>query len=108
MESQLELMILMGHVSGNAGQPDWTLEDPQVGQRTVTRTVTFPQPFPRVPAVLVNLTGLDAAAGKILRVRVYATDVTPTAFNVKFETWAGSVIYGVRASWIAITMPVML
>ncbi|HEX5881783.1 MAG TPA: H-type lectin domain-containing protein [Actinomycetota bacterium] len=106
MESQL--MVLMGYVSGNHGQPDWTLDDPQVGQRTVIRSVTFPKPFPQVPGVLVNLRGLDAAAGKNLRVRVYAADITPTAFNVKFETWADSIIYEVRASWIAITMPVML
>jgi hypothetical protein len=95
------LGLYAGHVSGNYGQSDWTLEDPQVGQRTVTRSVTFPQPFPGMPLILVNLTGLDAAAGKNLRVRVYPTDVTPAGFNVNFETWADSIIYGVRASWIA-------
>jgi H-type lectin domain-containing protein len=70
--------------------------------------VTFRQPFEQRPAVIVNLRGLDAAAGKALRVRVYAADVTPKGFNMTFETWDDSVIYGVGASWIAITTNVML
>jgi len=97
-------MILMGTVGGGYGESDWTLEDPQGGLRRVTRPVTFPQPFEQRPAVAVNLKGLDAAAGKALRVRAYAADVTPNGFNMKFETWDDSVIYGVWASWIAITM----
>jgi hypothetical protein len=97
-------MVLMGNVSGNYGQSDWTLEDPQEGLRTVTRFVKFPYPFSEVPAVIMGLTGLDADAGKNLRVFVQAADITPTGFNVKFQTWHDSVTYGIRASWIAMTV----
>lgn len=97
--------ILTGNVGGGYAESDWTLEDPQGGLRRVTRSVTFPLgPFEQRPAVIVNLKGLDAAAGKALRVRAYAADVTPNGFNMKFERWDDSVIYGVWASWIAITM----
>jgi hypothetical protein len=97
------MTIWMGNVGGDYTQADWSLEDPVVGLRVVIRPVKFKQPMPTQPAVIMGLTNLDAGAGKNLRVRVEAVDVTTTGFNAKFMTWADSVTYGIIASWIAVT-----
>jgi|SRR5215510_222369 len=96
------MMIWMGNVGGDFKQADWSLEDSVAGLRVVTRPVKFPQTMPKTPAVILGFTNLDANGEKNLRVRVEPENITTTGFNVKFTTWSDSVIYGIRASWIAV------
>jgi len=95
-------MIWMGSVGGDFTQADWSLEDHVNGLRIVTRPVKFKQPMPTVPAVILGFTSVDAGEGKNVRVRVEPENVTTTGFNAKFSTWADSVTFGLKASWIAI------
>ena len=76
------------------------------GSRVAVTAVKFTQPFSSVPTVVVNLKSFDAAgqtAGDSVRLNVKATDVTTSGFNLKFNTWAGTKIWGTSASWIAYT-----
>lgn len=77
--------------------PSWSL-DKGTGDRSFDFEVTFPTPFIRPPTVVVGLSDLDAAR---VRVKIEATSITATGFNLHIFTWSDTLLYGVHANWFA-------
>jgi hypothetical protein len=63
--------------------------------------VNFSQRFGGKPVVMVSLAGVDVSNQSNLRFYVYATDITPSHFNIKYTTWGDTKIYHAKFSWIA-------
>jgi H-type lectin domain len=75
------------------------------GWRHAAVRVTFPDPFPRPPAVMVALKRFDLGDAKanIHRIGVRADNVDLKGFQLHFETWHESLIFEAAVSWIAIS-----
>ena len=71
------------------------------GVRRVTRYVRFNKKFTQIPTVSVSFQMIDSYHGRNLRIRTYVTDISEIGFNLQFNTWDRTIIYGATASWIA-------
>ncbi|MEA2665940.1 MAG: hypothetical protein QOI11_2884 [Candidatus Eremiobacteraeota bacterium] len=79
----------------------WTLSSPS-GDRTYERYVVFQPPLAVLPVMHVALSVLDADATANVRVNVIATNVSTSGFSLRIEAWADTILYAVKASWLAI------
>jgi len=79
----------------------WTLVSGN-GERIYTKRVSFSEPFDVSPEVSVSLAHLDDYHGYNTRFSLGAHNITETGFDIRFHTWADSIIYGITASWIAV------
>jgi hypothetical protein len=61
----------------------------------------FTKKFKEKPDLVFGLTKVDAGVG-IVRVEVFAENVTPAGFNLHFQTWDESRLDNAAVSWIAI------
>lgn len=66
---------------------------------TITHLVRFKQAFPGFPTVAVWLTGLSAAPGAAVSVKVLASDVTETEFTLHISSGDGARLASVGAAW---------
>eukprot|EP00105_Crassostrea_gigas_P015807 XP_011432932.1 PREDICTED: uncharacterized protein LOC105332169 [Crassostrea gigas] len=66
-----------------------------------TQSVTFQTPFETQPTVTYGLYLLDTGYTRNTRVTTEVTDVTKTGLQIKLNTWADTVLYGARISWMA-------
>jgi len=67
--------------------------------------VSFKEAFDVVPSVLVQLAALDAASPSHKRIETWASDITCDGFRLHVRTWADSVTWMVKVSWIASSNP---
>jgi len=71
------------------------------GDRSWERYVVFQPPLPVVPFMHVALSHLDADQNANVRVNVSATSVSVSGFYLRIEAWADTLLYAVKASWLA-------
>ena len=74
------------------------------GRRGVHAPVKFETPFEKYVKVTASLQLIDVGGGgaPIARVLVAAANVTLTGFDLYFETWEDSKLFGATASWVAV------
>jgi hypothetical protein len=71
--------------------------------RTGYERVTFDLAFNKIPEIAMSLQEIDVGDPKdIIRLRVYAKQITIAGFVACFETWKESRLYNCKASWIAV------
>lgn len=63
--------------------------------------VNFDEVFDTVPSVVVQIAGLDAQSAKHKRIETWASDMTSAGFRLHVRTWADSITWMVKVSWIA-------
>ncbi|MET0390632.1 MAG: H-type lectin domain-containing protein [Polyangiales bacterium] len=106
LEAKVAAFIQTGSVSLNrVMMPDWTLDDPEPPIRDFDYRVDFPKPFPTPPSVTTSFQLLDTLGTVNTRVRISAVDIDVNGFTLRVGTWSNSVVYGVDASWTAISSP---
>jgi hypothetical protein len=81
--------------------PGWTLSS-GTAVRLYFADVKFPWKFAHPPTVMVALTSIDAEHTSNTRVLITAVNVNSEGFQVRMQTWADSIIWGLSYSWIAI------
>jgi hypothetical protein len=91
-------LVQTGIVKADANDPAWTLDELGPGAREFRQVIPFPQPFSKVPQVVISLHGVDVGP---TRVATAAGNVTATGFELLVSTWADSKLYGVNLSWVA-------
>ena len=72
-------------------------------QGVVGGRVQFPKAFSSVPRVQLSLRELDIGNTTSTRLRLEVTSVDREGFNYNMYSWAGTRVYSVTASWIAVT-----
>jgi hypothetical protein len=70
-------------------------------KKQTSRQINFGRPYATPPQVVVWLNSLDMSRDANWRVNAYATDITATGFVIHIDTWADTVLYSGRISWIA-------
>jgi hypothetical protein len=78
----------------------YTLSENQ-GERSVTISVNFLDPFENKPDVLLGVTLLDATSEKNLRYKVESLSVSRDAMTIKISTWQDTKIFGISGYWMA-------
>ena len=71
------------------------------GERSVTITANFLDPFESKPDVVLSVMLLDATSEKNVRYKVEALSVSRDAMTIKISTWADTNIYGISGYWMA-------
>ena len=95
-------MIQTGVASFDQGStPRWNLNSGTGDRSFESVDIGFPQPFAAPPNVAVALSGVDGEHNVNLRVWVEAVDVEGHEFNIRIHTWADTLLYLVRVTWIA-------
>lgn len=74
-------------------------------QRPMIRNIKFATSFETTPRVLVVLSKLNANKDSNLRVRLSASNITSTGFDITTTTDGDSLLFSVHATWIATTEP---
>ena len=70
-------------------------------QASTSRRINFSRSYAQTPRVIIWLNSLDMSCKANWRANAYATDVTPAGFTLHLDTWADSVLYDARATWVA-------
>lgn len=92
--------VLSGYWSASKNTSGYTLAE-NSGDRSVTITVNFLDPFENKPNVTLGVTLLDATSDKNVRYKVEALSVSRDAMTIKISTWADTKIYGISGYWMA-------
>jgi hypothetical protein len=90
----------MGVISANLHTPGWKLNS-GTGERFIDIYQKFDGVFKKTPKIIVTLSLIDSDFQKNLRITLLARNIDPNSFNLRIQTWADSIIYGINASWIA-------
>ena len=69
--------------------------------RTFKKRINFEQKYERVPRVMTIINKLDSDKNYNLRISVFAGNVDTSGFDLTIQTWADTIIYGVRISWMS-------
>lgn len=88
----------------NSSEPSWRsmCAAGSKGPRSITMQKSFASGnFTRPPVVLVSISGFDTACSFNQRVNVYAVNVSAAGFSIKVDTWGDTLLYSVKASWLA-------
>jgi H-type lectin domain/Family of unknown function (DUF6519) len=72
------------------------------GVKTLTQTVKI-SGFTKTPQVFVAISSADVDQGRNLRIITEASKITKTSFVVTVRSWADTILYSSRISWIAIS-----
>lgn len=59
--------------------------------------------FGEIPRVVVMLAGVDAHSPKAKRIGTWVSDITPQRFRLHVSSWADSITWNVKVTWIATT-----
>ncbi len=70
--------------------------------RTFRWWVGFAAPFSSAPVVQLGITGFDVDQRDSPRLTVKAENITGSGFEAVLCTWAGTRVYSVDLSWLAI------
>ena len=92
--------VLSGNWGASKTTQDYTLAE-NSGDRSVTITVNFLDPFENKPNVTLGVTLLDATSEKNVRYKVEALSVWRDAMTIKISTWSDTKIYGISGYWLA-------
>ena len=92
--------VLSGYWGASKTTQGYTLAE-NSGDRSVTITVNFLDPFENKPDVTLGVTLLDATSEKNVRYKVEALSVSRDAMTIKISTWADTKIYGISGYWLA-------
>ena len=95
-----QVKVQSGTWSANANTEGYTLSENE-GDRSVTISVNFLDPFENKPDVILGLTILDATSEKNVRYKVEALSVSRDAMTIKISTWADTKIFGIGGFWLA-------
>lgn len=90
--------------SGDHGIGNTSPLNSGTGSRQVNARVTFARPFARPPRVVVSLRDLDVIhgdGGRNTRLEVQALAIDPAGFTIRYHTWADTLVFMARTSWIA-------
>jgi hypothetical protein len=87
--------------NGYLENSDWTLRT-GTGERTYRTVVKFDSPFQVPPKISLALRGQDVEATTNNRLVLIAENITVDSFDIVYQTWGDTVIYGVWATWTAI------
>lgn len=91
--------VVIGSVEDGTG--NWKLNDGS-GARQSRYRVTFMIKQATPPKVAVWLNRIDASLFPTTRLDVRAENPTQEGFDVVFETWGDSLVYGLGATWLAV------
>lgn len=86
---------LFNHV--DQGLPMWAGE----GDREVLVDILFQTQFLKLPAILLNVVGIDSAHDQNLRYVVNPINITTKGFTIQFKTWDDTHIARASVSWQA-------
>jgi H-type lectin domain len=89
-----------GTWSASTSTPGYTLAENK-GDRSVTISVNFLDPFENKPDVTLSVTLLDATSDKNVRYKVETLSVSRDAMTIKISTWADTKILGIQGYWMA-------
>jgi len=92
--------VLSGYWGASKTVEGYSLAD-NSGDRSVTITVNFLEPFENKPGVTLGVTLLDATSDKNVRYKVEALSVSRDAMTIKISTWADTKIFGISGYWLA-------
>jgi hypothetical protein len=81
--------------------PECNILSQGVGQRTCKIIVTYEKEFRNVPQIFLSHSLLDIS-GSSIRVTVSPADVTKLGFSIKLNTWADSIVWNSKVSWVAV------
>lgn len=95
-----QVKVQSGKWSASANTEGYTLAENE-GDRSVTISVNFLDPFENKPDVTLGVTFLDATSGKNVRYKVDALSVSRDAMTIKISTWADTKIFGIKGYWLA-------
>ena len=73
------------------------------GVRTFTQHINFEKKYEVIPHVMVSLSSLDACTynNKNVRVKVNATNINTSGFDIQIITWFNSSLFEIKVSWIS-------
>lgn len=71
------------------------------GERMTTYSVKFPQPFAKVPEILLSVTQVDASSKTNVRYNVEVMHVDTDGFKIKIRTWADTQLFSISGFWFA-------
>jgi hypothetical protein len=98
------MLIQSGTLWKKHGDPEWNLDE-GTGPRSCDYHITFSKPYKQPPGVSVALSYLDAIKDANLRIKASTKSITVGGFEVVFETWTDTHIWGAGVSWIAYGEP---
>lgn len=88
-------------VNGYSTNPEkWNLLT-GTGNREFTSHVDFKEAYAEKPVVVLEISGLDVLNAANNRITATPTNVTPTGFDINYQTWADSQIWSVFLNWTA-------
>lgn len=88
-------------VNGYSANPEkWNLLT-GTGNREFTSHVDFKEAYAEKPVVVLAISGLDVLNAANNRITATPTNVTPTGFDINYQTWADSQISSVFLNWTA-------
>jgi hypothetical protein len=88
-------------VNGYSTNPEkWNLLT-GTGNREFTSHVDFKEAYAEKPVVVLAISGLDVLNAANNRITATPTNVTPTGFDINYQTWADSQISSVFLNWTA-------
>jgi hypothetical protein len=71
------------------------------GDRYYTKHIYFNKKYETIPNVHVSITGFDIINSKNARLKVLVENIDENGFDIKIFTWADTIIYWVKVSWIS-------
>ena len=73
-------------------------------QRTAqtSKSITFAKPFIARPELPLGLNYLDVDNGADIRIKAYASDITPNGFRAHVDTWSNTTLHAGGAGWLEV------
>jgi hypothetical protein len=71
------------------------------GDRSYIKHIYFNKKYETIPNVHASITGLDIINSKNARLKVLVENIDQNGFDIKIFTWADTIIYWVKVSWIS-------
>ena len=82
----------------------WKLHDRAAAEpREYVHRVEFKPALLVAPHVIASISSIDASNSFGIRAAVDVVNVSVTGFDLVFRTWSDSEVFGLSASWMAIT-----
>ncbi|MEO5377663.1 MAG: H-type lectin domain-containing protein [Magnetococcus sp. DMHC-6] len=95
-----QFRLLNGQVSVQRGDLQWKLEDIFSKRRVYQTHVSFPEPFPSPPSLVLGLTQLEMGENA-MGLKVQANDIDAKGFNLIFATQSDNRVRNAAVDWLA-------
>ena len=92
--------VQSGYWGASTSTEGYTLAENE-GERSITITANFLDPFESKPDVTLGVILLDATSEKNVSYKVEALSVSRDAMTIKISTWADTKIFGISGYWLA-------